>query len=57
MTCATAAVSTTLVGLGAFVHYPMEHLQQMGSVFLAVDIEVLNNLLGAYGHIIRRVEL
>ena len=36
---------THLVGLCAFLHHPMQNLQQLSGVVPAIDIEVLNDLL------------
>ena len=56
--CHGCCDSAHLIGLGAFLHDPMQHLQQLCGVFLSVDIEVLNNLLvGFMDVVIRRARL
>ena len=34
-----------LIGLGTLVHHTVQYLEQLGGVFLAINIKVLNDLL------------
>ena len=43
--CNRCCDGTHLIGFCALLHDPMQHLEQLGCVLLAVDVEVLNDLL------------